>query len=371
MAACTTAPGAQQSALLGRGGATQPLIVAPHRRMRITVCTRPFRAAGPRLEAQRFGETTVIHNYGHGGSGWSLAWGSAHEATKLVMEERPSRVAVVGAGAIGLTTATYLAKLGIPTTIYAKEFPAETRSARATGTWSPDSRIALKGETGPDFPAMWERLARKSFATHQYYVGMTGHPVEFSYRYYLSDSAEPTPQSHSGAGPHFADYDDRLDDMTPPAEDLPRSAHSFPVVRARRRISMTFNVSEYSRRLLADYLAFGGRIERADFGSPDDVLALDETTIVNCTGYGARQLWGDDSLIPVRGQIGWLAPQPNALYGAYYNGVGVLSRRDGVILQVHGDTEAWGYQIDNEAPDREEFDRAIATIAPLFENWRG
>ena len=57
--------------------------------------------------------------------------------------------------------------------------------------------------------------------------------------------------------------------------------------------------------------------------------------------------------------------------GAYYNGVGVLSRRDGVILQVHGDTEAWGYQIDNEAPDREEFDRAIATIAPLFENWRG
>src|SRR5690348_17789700 len=43
----------------------------------ITVCTRPFRAQGPRLDVERMGSKTVVHNYGHGGSGWSLSWGSS------------------------------------------------------------------------------------------------------------------------------------------------------------------------------------------------------------------------------------------------------------------------------------------------------
>ena len=38
--------------------------------------------------------------------------------------------------------------------------------------------------------------------------------------------------------------------------------------------------------------------------------ALPERTIVNCTGYGARALFGDELLIPVRGQIARLVPQP-------------------------------------------------------------
>src|ERR1700682_3742297 len=44
---------------------------------RITVCTRPFRAQGPRLDGEQVGRKTVVHNYGHGGSGWSLSWGSS------------------------------------------------------------------------------------------------------------------------------------------------------------------------------------------------------------------------------------------------------------------------------------------------------
>src|SRR5258707_11765282 len=44
---------------------------------RITVCTRPFRAAGPRQDVERVGDKYVVHNYGHGGSGWSLFLGLA------------------------------------------------------------------------------------------------------------------------------------------------------------------------------------------------------------------------------------------------------------------------------------------------------
>jgi len=51
--------------------------------------------------------------------------------------------AVIGCGAIGLTTAVLLARAGARVTIYAKELPPFTRSSWATGAFSPDSRIAL------------------------------------------------------------------------------------------------------------------------------------------------------------------------------------------------------------------------------------
>src|SRR6185503_12889605 len=53
-----------------------PLRAAMDRVFDITVCLRPFRAQGPRIEAETVGDALVVHNYGHGGSGWSLSWGS-------------------------------------------------------------------------------------------------------------------------------------------------------------------------------------------------------------------------------------------------------------------------------------------------------
>src|SRR5271170_2815754 len=75
---------------------------------RITVCLRPFRAAGPRLDVERVGDKTVIHNYGHGGSGWSLSWGSSSMAVEKAMGLGERDVAVIGCGALGLTSAILL-----------------------------------------------------------------------------------------------------------------------------------------------------------------------------------------------------------------------------------------------------------------------
>src|SRR5438128_8891687 len=76
-----------------------PVLAQVDRIFRVTVCLRPFRAAGPRLDVEKVGEKTVVHNYGHGGSGWSLSWGSSSVAVEKAMAAGERDVAVIGCGA--------------------------------------------------------------------------------------------------------------------------------------------------------------------------------------------------------------------------------------------------------------------------------
>jgi D-amino-acid oxidase len=52
--------------------------------LEIRVGLRPFRPAGVRV--QRESGAPVVHNYGHGGSGVTLSWGSAQNAARLASE---------------------------------------------------------------------------------------------------------------------------------------------------------------------------------------------------------------------------------------------------------------------------------------------
>ncbi len=96
-----------------------PIRADSDRIFRITVCTRPFRPAGPRQDLERVRDKLVVHSYGHSGSGWSLSRGSADVVVrKLLVEGGPQReVAVLGAGVLGLTAQ----RAGLKVTIYAKE----------------------------------------------------------------------------------------------------------------------------------------------------------------------------------------------------------------------------------------------------------
>jgi D-amino-acid oxidase len=366
LSACATAPRAAPN--IGNAFATAPL--APLRmdigRMtHITVCLRPFRAEGPRLDVETIGAKRVVHNYGHGGSGWSLSWGSAALATRHAMADGARDIAVIGCGAIGITTALTLQRAGARVTIYATERLPQTRSARATGTWSPDSRIADESKVTPQFPALWEAMARTSYAMHRSYVGLPGEPVSWSDRYTLLENPGPRPPRAEGAI-HFAEYGDRLHDIVPRSRPLSRSEHPFPADNVRLGTSMQFNVAALGVRLTEDFLREGGTIVPMHFASPADFARLAQPVIVNCTGYGARALFVDNSIVPVRGQIAWLAPQPEVHYGLYYRSVSILPRPDGLVVQYVGDSDMFGVGIADETPDRGEAERAIATIAPLF-----
>ena len=330
------------------------------------MCLRPFRAAGPRLEAERVGDRLVVHNYGHGGSGWSLSWGSADLAVRKAMEASPGvrEVAVLGCGALGLTAALTAQRFGLKVTIYAKERPPYVRSARATGSWTPDSRVALKNVAAPDFAERWERMARTSYAMYQSYLGAAGDPIEWTDRYFLSDDDEADTYTEQH---QFVRLRNRIRDITPAFQDLPRGATPFPTKYVQRGSSLSFNVASYSRQLVEEFQIGGGRIETREFHSPAELNSLPERVILNCTGYGARALWSDESIVPVRGQIAWLIPQEGVHYGIYYRGLNVLARRDGIVVQPSGEKgDDTGWNDTNEEPDRAEAEAGVRTLQDLY-----
>jgi D-amino-acid oxidase len=127
-----------------------PVKVARNRIIREVVGLRPYRPGGFVVEAKRFGNKLVVHNYGHGGGGVTLSWGTASLAVDLARDflvtrksGRPARFAVLGCGVNGLSTALLLQRRfqnGPGTvTIYAKELPPDTTSNIAGAHWSPTS----------------------------------------------------------------------------------------------------------------------------------------------------------------------------------------------------------------------------------------
>jgi len=346
-----------------------PLHASADRITAITVCTRPFRAQGPRLDIEQVGQKTVIHNYGHGGSGWSLSWGSSGIAVQKAVATGERDIAVIGCGALGLTSGLLLQRAGGHVTIYAKELPPNVRSSLATGLWTPDSRICLEEYATPAFKQLWESMARQSFLTYQTLLGLPGNPVEFIDNYLVFD--EPETQHRGGVPqvdrPPFARLQGELiDDLIPRSENLGPGSHSLGARYLRRNTLMMFNLSAYARMLTADFLSNGGQIEIKEFHSPADFAQLRQKTLINATGYGSRALFNDQSITPVRGQLARMIPQPEINYGLFYKGASFVPRRDGLVFQVVGDDDYYGFDDDTTTPNRAEAQLAVNTIAELF-----
>ena len=362
-------------------GPIVPIRAHVDRIFRTTVCLRPFRAAGPRMDVEHVGNKVVVHNFGHGGSGWSLSWGAAEIAVNKAREAAAGSrdVAVIGCGALGLTAAITAQRTGLRVTIFAKERPPYVRSSRATGVWSPDSRVALTSAAAPEFGAQWEAMARTSFAMYQSYLGLPGHPIEWTDAYMLSDTApsEDSTAEQRGANPgpatrpagsvthDFAHYEPRIADITPDPQDLPPGTHPFPTNYATRTSRLTFNVADYSRQLMNDFLIAGGVVETREFQSPHDVASVPQKVIINCPGYGGRKLWSDESIVPVRGQIAWLIPQEDVHYSLVYKDVNVVARRDGIVVQPIPGGDDYGWNDANEEPNRQEAEAGVLLVKEL------
>jgi D-amino-acid oxidase len=102
---------------------------------------------------------------------------------------------------------------------------------------------------------------------------------------------------------------------------------------------------------------FGGRIVIRTFDTPRDLMSLAEPLIVNCTGLGARALFGDQELVPVKGQLTVLVPQPEVTYMVG----GMLPRSDGIILNG-GMQQRDGWSLEPDEAFQQEVVQGFKTI---------
>ena len=119
----------------------------------------------------------------------------------------------------------------------------------------------------------------------------------------------------------------------------------------------------YLDALVRDFLLFGGRIVIRKFDTRRDLMSLDEPILVNCTGLGSRDLLGDDQLVPAKGQLTHLVPQPEVNYQTFGGGppatsnqgglgIHMMPRQDGIALGGTSQLGVWTLEPDEEARQR-------------------
>ena len=109
---------------------------------------------------------------------------------------------------------------------------------------------------------------------------------------------------------------------------------------------------------MRDFIDFGGRIEIRRFTEARELAALSEPLVVNCTGLGAGELFGDRDLLPLKGQLTVLLPQDEVDYGISGElpeappgvlGIHMQPRRDGIALGGTSERGVWSLEPNREA----------------------
>jgi D-amino-acid oxidase len=331
----------------------EPVDVAGDRIIRIDVGLRPFRPAGFVVRNEILGDKTIVHNYGHGGGGVTLSWGTA----ALALEQAPPvhHCAVLGCGAVGLATARLAQDRGMQVTMYAAALPPRTTSNVAGAQWWP-SYVYDEEALTPAFRAQFVRAAHLAYHRFQTLPGET-YGISWRRNYFVSIT------------PFFelapADQSMSLTDLCIECRTLEPHENPFHGFYTRQFDTMMIEPALYLLAMMRDVREAGGRIVVRRFNTPADILCLSERVVFNCTGLGARDLFGDFELIPVKGQLVVLLPQPEVTYNMIGDGIYAFPRHDGVLL---GGTEQRG--VWSLAPDQADVARVLIEQKRVFASLR-
>ncbi|MEY4673651.1 MAG: D-amino acid dehydrogenase [Planctomycetota bacterium] len=302
LAACQTAsgPGASASAT-----STAPEVrrIAPpnldgaHLGERI-LCYRPMRRGAPNMSVQQLGSQTIAHDYGHGGSGWTLAPGSAkyvvdlaEKAPQCAGRAKSEPVVVVGAGVIGLFTAYELVQRGhTNVTVVADRFDGLT-SHNAGGLLAPVSM-----DNAPDMQAVIDRIGVDA------------------YRFYAQVAQGKHPDFRGGAVILPAYFERRSDSGLEPYVGVVMEPAKDVVLdfgNGTRRSMVAYDDGIFMdtavmMKELRDWLSTRVRFEQRKVERFAD---LEATLVFDCAGLGSGSLNGDAAMVPVQGHLIMLKDQ--------------------------------------------------------------
>jgi len=275
------------------------------------------------VRAEQLGDTLVVHNYGHGGGGITLSWGTSKLAVDLGLPGHKGPVAVLGCGAVGLATARLAQEAGFSVTIYAKALPPETTSNIAGGQWFPATVSELERRT-PIFNE--QLLAAAQFAYKRYQI-MPGQRFGIRWmRNYFPSKDGFTDTGYYGTN-------SALRAMMPEFRDLGPNEHPFSGYKTVRQFdTLLIEPPIYLAAMLDEFMLAGGRIVVRELADRAAVAALPEKLVFNCTGLGAKALFQDEELVPMKGQLTFLLPQPEVQYAVLTGDLYMFPRSDGILL---------------------------------------
>jgi|SRR5579884_151389 len=324
-----------------------PVIADQSRLIRAVAGLRPYRRQGFVVRTDRLGDKRLVHNYGHGGGGITLSWGTSKLATEAGLVGHSGAVAVLGSGAVGLATARLVQEAGFPVTIYAAALPPQTTSNIAGGQIEPYA-VFDKDYVTASFMAQFTRAFDYSWRRFQIMVG-DDYGIRWLPTYVERDSAEA-----------------QLLQTFPPVNRLvPASDHPFPWAKTLRYDTMYVEMGRYLRQMMRDIQTAGGKIEVRHFASQAEIGTLPEMLVFNCTGLGSRDLFGDMDLHPARGQLAILEPQPDVQYAITGSPGYMFPRPDGILLGGTFELDEW-----DTTPDPQTIARIIANHKRFFSSLR-
>ena len=319
----------------------KPLNVSEERVIRKVVGLRPYRPSGFNLSVQKLDSKVIIHNYGHGGGGISLSWGTAQMAIDKIEADESTPVAVLGAGVIGLSTAILLLKQGRSVTIYTDRLPPDTTSNVAAAYWAPysvyDSSIVSA--------SFMDDFIKASQVSQRMFQNMVGsrYGVWWIKSFFLGE-----PFDFPGGQDLYPDYKKHTPSSSPfTGFDITEEVHSLMI-----------EPPIYLKALLDDFHQLDGKLIIRKFNETKELTELKETYIMNCTGLGSHSLFQDKSLTPVQGQLAILLPQEEINYGyvipTFDDLLYMFPRKDGIILG--GTSEKGNWSLD---PTSQEITRIL------------
>ncbi len=341
-----------------------PADVSWERIIRTTVGLRPHRDAGFVVRAEKLDRKTVIHNYGHGGAGISLGWGTGQMVSEMALAHADRTAAVIGCGAVGLTCARELQRHGFGVTIYAMAVPPDTTSNMALAGFTPTAWLVDQKRVTPVWEEQFRYAVTIAYRKLQLLVGR-GYGVNWVSTY------TPTNDARAASGsiellPAEVQTGQTL---------LGAGEHPFPTTYAVQGLMIRVEPSIYLEALLADFRTFGGRIVIRKLDTRNDLMWLPESLVVNCTGLGAKEIFGDEELVPLKGQLTVVVPQPEVGYSTNGgvstpsavpgNGLHMMPRSDGIVLGGIAQRGIWTLDVDEE-----ERKRIVEGHVELFHSMR-
>ncbi len=287
---------------------------SPSQVLRYVAGIRPYRKKSIRLELEPIEGRALVHNYGHGGGGITMAPGCAEEVAQMLAQAgvEPTDVAVLGGGINGMTCAHDLLLLGHRVTIYSDKITPNTTSDVAGGQFGPSF---IRFGEGDEAQA---RADRMMVASYRRYIRLLG------------DEWGVYERDNYGVGEPHGSLSRLPDGLLPPVKLFDRLPFEGDLRPGYMYRTLLITPPIYMPRLLKEIKSLGGRAVRRKFSSLRSVMKLREKVIVNCLGLGAGKVMDDPAVTPFRGQLVHLKPQdlPYLLIGSGY----IFPRPDAVVL---------------------------------------